>query len=320
MEECCICNSSKVKKILKINGFDVFKCAECGVLYTFPLPSDKELMSYYQGFLFDEPKLNKVKASVKKRIKELQKCFSLESSVKNKSLSFLDYGGGTGTAFAAAKELGLDSYYYDIDNESILFVKENFGLDDLEFIVDSSLKDKKFDYIWSDNVIEHVKNPIEFTNVLYSALESGGKLVIKTPQASNTETCFVFALSVMFYFKNALKENSFFDSLMAVTKHRFWHCEPPRHLYSFSKNSIAKIVKKCGIPDHQLQISDYYLPFFRYSIVDFLKFIKRPLVQIVLGLILSPFIILEFFLIVIRKLLSYAGLIKGTGLTITITK
>jgi SAM-dependent methyltransferase len=319
MLECSICNSSEVQKILKINGFDVYKCSGCGVLYTFPLPSDEELTDYYQGFLFDEPKLDKIKSHVKKRVKELQKCFYIDSSEKKSKFSFLDFGGGVGAAFAAAKELGLDSYYYDIDKESIAFVKKNFGLSDLEFISDSSLEGRKFNFIWCDNVIEHVKDPIEFTNKLYSALELGGKLVIKTPQASNLETSFVFALS-MLYFKNALKENSFFDSLKAVMKYRFWHCEPPRHLYSFSKKSIVRIIEKCGIADKQLKISDYYLPIFRYSIVDFLISIKKPIVKVILGLMLLPFIIPEIILILIRKFLSITGLIQGTGLTITLTK
>ncbi|PLX08159.1 MAG: hypothetical protein C0596_07620 [Marinilabiliales bacterium] len=305
--------------MIKINSYSIFKCSNCGLIFTNPLPEDKDLDEYYQGFLFNEPKPDKIKKQIESRTNELNAHF-IPKSDDLSQISFLDYGGGTGAMFEAARKTGYDAFYFDIYKESVGFVKNNFGLSEDEQIKDLSLKGRTFDYIWSDNVIEHVKDPSLFIKTLYDSLNPDGKLIIKTPQASNTETCFVFALSMLSYFKRAVKENSLMKSLASVLRYRFWHCEPPRHLYAFSKKSILEIAESLDIDKSRIKMSDYYMSMFLYSLPY--TFFKMPntLFKYVFGLAIIPFIIPEFFVILLRVLLSKLGLISGTGLIIKIIK
>ncbi|MBN2776276.1 MAG: class I SAM-dependent methyltransferase [Bacteroidales bacterium] len=314
MENCPICESKVVEKLLVVNKFDVIKCRDCGLLFTYPLPSDEAINEYYQGFLFNKPSESGLKKQIESRTREIGHFFNLGD------FKFLDYGAGIGTAYYVAKKLGFDSFYYDIDRQSIDFAKERLGLAEDSIIKDSDLSGLSFDYIWSDNVIEHVKDPERFVAVLYGALKNGGKLVIKTPQASNVEALFIAALSGLLYFKNAFKQNSFSTAFKASFLKRYWHCEPPRHLYSFSKKSIWKLIEKCDIPKDTVVIRDYYISGLKYSFLDVWSKIRNPFFKGVVFVFALPLFLIELPIIFLRRMLSVFRVISGTGLIVEIRK
>lgn len=319
MVKCEVCQSELVKEVLTVNSYKVYKCSSCGLIFTFPQPTDKDLLEYYQGFLFNEPKPEETRKQIEVRLDELKKHFAkfLDSDTSN--LKFLDYGGGTGAMYKAAKESGFQAFYFDLDQESVSYVKENHQLNKYEHIVNPELEALKYDIIWSDNVIEHVKDPIGFIKNLYQALKPGGVLVIKTPQASNTETLMTFMLFFS-YLKTALKDNKLPVSLKSVFRYKYWHCEPPRHLFAFSKKSFVNICNKCRIDINDVQINDYYISWFTYSLLHAFISLPNSIFKFLFGLIILPFILPEFVLITIRSLLSKVGLISGSGLVVKIVK
>lgn len=320
MIKCCACNSEHVKKILVINGFDVYKCMNCGLIFTYPMPQDEELQKFYQGFLFEKPDENKIQKQLVIRKKELTDQFKLNQET-NSTKKFLDYGGGTGVAYKAAFDLGLNSFYYDIDEKSIEFVKTEFNLDNKFHITNPEIGENYFDYIFCDNVIEHIKDPEYFVNNLYSKLNKGGMLVIKTPNASNFETYFVVIIWLLNYFKRALKENSFKDTFNAVFVHRYWHCDPPRHLYSFSSESLKNVVSKVTKDDKVSVSVDYYhLPFLKYSLGETILNIGNPLKRIVLFIAALPLIVTEFYFLLWHLVLVKLKVISRTGLIVKIEK
>ena len=117
--ECPICNSARTKKILnwKMN-YRIFSCKQCEVFFAVPTPSEKNLHEFYQRFQYEKPDDEQVRKRINKRKKELEKVFELtRKELVNKA--FLDYGGGTGIVYQAARELGLDVYFQEIDESSI---------------------------------------------------------------------------------------------------------------------------------------------------------------------------------------------------------
>ena len=104
---------------------------------------------------------------------------------------------------------------------------------------------------------------MSFIQNLFNALDAGGKLVVKTPHARNSETLFN-PLILLSYWKQAMKHNGFMRSLTAVFK-RFWHCDPPRHIYSFSKNSLTQLM---GRVDGEFisSIKYYEVPLFKNTL------------------------------------------------------
>jgi SAM-dependent methyltransferase len=297
---CPTCDSEHNKELINIRGYNIFKCSNCSLLFSYPLPTDDELISFYQGFLFAKPINSEIQKLTKKKINELIKLFNLNSKTKINNKIFLDWGGGTGIAYNSASQLGLISYYHDLDEQSIKFVQETFHLKN-EYLI-KNLKDvsERFDYIFADNVIEHDKNPAEFVKNLYNKLSDSGRLIIKTPHARNTETYFNPLISIKGDFFFALKYNSVYKAFKSTFITRYWHCDPPRHLYSFSEKSFISLMNKLGIKPGEYDILYYKVPLWKYTLTrslfkDRIKGLKTIIFKFIIIPIL-PFEIISKFL------------------------
>ena len=312
---CPICKSEDAKKLINWKEYKIYKCNHCNLIYTKPLPDDKSLMDFYQGFLYNIPDPHQIRSQIEKRKKELKKLFSFPSSIEGKT--FLDYGGGTGSAYKAAKELKLSTYYQDWDENAKDFVKETHGLEDDFVIDDIESTEIKFDYILSDNVIEHVKDPVDYLIKLKKVQNTKGKIVIKTPNGRNTESIFYPMVTIRGYFLNSLKYNNFSSSLSAYFS-RFWHCDPPRHLYSFSEPNLRLVAKQAGFSDNEISFAYYRLPLFKYSISEiFLDFRKRHSIKsFFIRILLLPFIAFELVTKIIQLICTMMGILTPSGITL----
>jgi SAM-dependent methyltransferase len=316
---CLVCDSQDVAFVCKMNGYDVYRCKSCGLIFTSPMPDDKTINKFYQGFLFDKPDVAKLKSKIPTKKRELLKAVGLkEQDCEGKS--FFDYGGGTGLSFAAAKTCGFDTYYYDIDSQAIEFAKDNLELTPENIISNPESDSRKFDVIICDNVIEHVKNPKYLLNFLFSKLNVGGILVVKTPRASNLETAFIFSVWGLVYFKKSLFENGLVTALRSIIVHRYWHAEPPRHLFSFSDKSMELMAQESCEPNCSVEVTSYEIPFFKYSIGDVLLHIRNPFLRFVVLFACLPVILAELPVIILRFLLVKMRIISLAGMTVRIVK
>lgn len=298
-------------------------CNNCRLIFSAPLPTNNELEEFYQGFMFKKPGNWEILRLTRKRKKELRKLFNLPDNAKSLSnKKFLDFGGGTGIVYNAICELGFDAYYQDLDKEAIAFTVENFGITSEKTIHDIDKCEIKFDYIFSDNVIEHVKNPYDYLKDLLNKLEEGGTIVVKTPHASNTELIFNPIITLKGYFLNALKYNSFQRALQAYFT-RFWHCDPPRHLYSFSKNSLSHLMSKLETEKVGFEILYYKTPLFVNTITQqFFTKDKRlkGFKSFLIRLVFLPVIPVEILLQITKHLLLQIGVLSPGGIILRINK
>lgn len=321
MKNCPICGAKEVKELLKWKNYSINTCHACKLIFSTPLPTDKELDEFYQDFMFKKPGNHEIQELTKKRKKELKKLFNFGNKTENLSnKKFLDYGGGTGIVYNAIVEMGFDAYYLDIDKEAIAFTVENFGLTYEKTIQDINTCNIKFDYIFSDNVIEHLKKPYDFIKVLLNKLEEGGTIVIKTPHASNTESLFNPMITVKGYFFTALKYNSLKIAVQAFFV-RFWHCDPPRHLYSFSKNSLNHLMNKIKTENVYFEILYYKIPWFANTITQ--QFFTRDkrlkgFNSFLIRLVILPIIPLEIILQLIKNLFLQIGILTTGGIILRI--
>jgi 2-polyprenyl-3-methyl-5-hydroxy-6-metoxy-1,4-benzoquinol methylase len=320
MIHCSVCNSKEAKLLIHWKQYTINKCQVCHCLFSEPIPRAEELTAFYQGFLFKKPGDEDIERLKNLKSKELLKYFTPNENGTQKK--FLDFGGGTGIAFAAASEQGFDVYYSEIDQEAINFVREKFNLQDQQFIRSLEEGNLKFDCILSDNVIEHVQDPNAFVQMLYNQLEADGLLVIKTPHASNTSIYFYPFISIMKYFRNARRYNSLLNALK-VLRYRIWHCDPPRHLYSFSQKSLQMIGEKiCGRND-KVEITFYDIPLFEYSVTrSFFSKDKRMsgIKSILVRILVLPILPIEFLSKFLQYVLQKLGLLSAGGITLMIRK
>lgn len=85
----------------------------------------------------------------------------------------------------------------------------------------TSLHGKKFDYVFSSEVIEHVEDPSAFVNEISGALADDGILVLTTPSAS------------------ILRQDSPYIELLATLS-------PDFHFFVASRAGLMELLKKCG--------------------------------------------------------------------------
>jgi SAM-dependent methyltransferase len=288
------------------------------MLSSYPLPTENALKEYYQGFLFDPPSRTDAEKNVKKKEDDLVKWFG---KIKGDKL-LLDYGGGVGYTYAAAKRLGFDAKYYDVDIQSMEVAKSVLGLSDEDIVHD--FKGLTFDYIVSDNVIEHLAHPKDHIVLLFNMLKPGGKLLLKTPNAGNSETYFSPIIYLNEYLKDAIKYNGVIKALKSFLMFPHWHISPPRHLYSFTEESFRGVLKQdtfkknCkSVVDTEsgdwVRHSSYY-----YLIRPWQKNFKPKYILYIFVLI--PFIVIELFFKSLQIILLKANLLSKSELIFVLTK
>jgi len=146
--------------------------------------------------------------------------------------TFLDVGANYGFAMDIAK------YGYDLDSEGIeptdarLRAKKHFDtrINDGYMNIETNLG-KKFDFIHSSEVLEHVPDPLEFLQALYNNLTSRGFIFLTTPWAGVASP------------KN--------DPGTVIS-----NLSPSDHIYIWSEFAVTKLLKQVGFQNIYVEVRD----------------------------------------------------------------
>lgn len=224
-KDCCkICGSSSLTAFSH-----TAKCNSCGVLLYYPYPVDdveliasgagkawtrKDVLDWYSKSSF----YNHVNFTSMLR-------FTLDESCKNTKLDILDYGGGGGQFALICKSHFPESTVYitDISDESLL---DEWSCMNVQLPFNNFDQDQlKFDYIFLNDVFEHVSDPLFVLGQLQGKLKSGGKIFIDTPK------------QFWLYPITSLLSKSLYAKVLKGTV-------STAHLQIWSRNSFNFIVKK----------------------------------------------------------------------------
>jgi len=314
---CPLCAARTTRHLLHWKARDIHRCAECTTLFTEPLPSTRELHEFYQSFSFKKPRPEQVRRFLGERRSELRALFDWSGAMAGRS--FLDQGGGAGVAYAAARDFGLDSHFGDINEGAIDFVRTTFGLPEERLVRDLSQHSGTFDYILSDNVIEHVPDPRAFLRELLARLAPGGTAIIKTPNAAANEMYFYPRLAYQ-YAAQAAQYNGWRRSLDMLLFHPVWACDPPRHLYSFSPASFTWLAESLGVPRERYAIEFYWTPLFANTFTERALQPRRNLLGQLRRATLAPVLPLELASKVGQLAARRLGWLEPGGLILRVTK
>ena len=295
-------------------------CGACGLRFAAETPSATQLEEFYQGFLYRKPKTHELNRLLTEKRREIRRLFQLVAR-DTQSKQFLDHGGGTGAAYQAAKDLGLEAFFQEIDEQAIAFVKETFGLDEEHLLTDPKAPaGKQFDYVLSDNVLEHVPSPVDSVRSLFALLAPGGTLIVKTPHGGNGELFFHPKITVLGYTRKAIRYNGWRRGLLASFVHRIWTCDPPRHLFSFSAKNLQEIARGAGIPAGDFAIEYYRIPLLEYSLTGALFSRPNGLAGVIKRIVVLPLVSLELATKVLQWCLARVNLISPAGIILRVAK
>lgn len=163
---CYVCGTVAGEYFRKLNdSYSIIKCANCGLEYTNPIPTEEELDLFYSAYKDIRADPNIVKLNAEEHLKVLSQ-YGLTNVSK-----MLDFGTGTGDFVEMA---GKCCFGVDLKHSNHPRIKES--IEDFEDNI-------SWDFITLWGVIEHLSNPMVVMNDLLSRLRKGGVIALTTVDA-----------------------------------------------------------------------------------------------------------------------------------------
>ena len=199
--------------------FAMRRCAGCGLLFNSPRLDDEQLGALYgRNYYFfnrsDARELSRAVAMYQRTVALVADQISDKRS--------LDIGTGRGYLPAVVKRLGWDARGVEISSGAAEYARQRFGLDvftgTIEQYADSP-QAQRFPLVTAVDVIEHVPSPRAFVQAIARVVESGGRVIIDTP--------------------NAAARN-------IEPKRLEWPGFNPFHIYLFNVQNLGKLLESSG--------------------------------------------------------------------------
>ncbi len=219
----CINCQIKMEPYFMKKTWQIMRCQSCKLMAVENMPAD--LSPYYsEGYFTGDVTLDGyIDYDLDKEVSRktyLEFLDIIEKYLDRKvSISLFEIGCATGFFMDLARQRGWQTEGIDISQYAIQKAKEK-GLVASTAILENYQTDKKFDVVVAQDVIEHVKDPIDMIIRSKNLLNENGLLLITTPDAG---------------------------SLWAKVWNKHWHAfVPPQHLFYFSAKNLAPILEKNG--------------------------------------------------------------------------
>ena len=229
LDHCPVCSSNNIVFVFTAEdhlqsheNFRIYECHNCHLRFTNPRPDDDQLSSYYNSeeYISHTDK----GTSVVNRIYKLARQFTLRSKrnlieqvTANRTL--LDVGCGTGHFISYCNRFDWNVTGVEPNDLARKEAKEVSNTTIYQQLAD--INQRTFDIISLWHVLEHITDLDQTVIKLKSLLAPKGKIIIAVPN---------------------------YEAYEATTFNQFWAAyDVPRHLYHFSRKSMAELMKKHGL-------------------------------------------------------------------------
>ena len=227
---------------LKDYNYELMECINCRLIFQKYIPDDQFSMELYDKIISSEESLKK---KLDKKYLNLQydnEIKLIKNIFKEKKIKALEFGAGWGLWASRAIEKGLDVDAFELSNNRISYMKKK-GINVIE---DLKKNNKQYDFIYSDQTIEHISNPHQIFEEFLSNLKKGGFVLLNYPSS--------------FRFKSKLNNNY-------IPKKDAAH--PLEHLNIFNRRSFKYLIK-----NYDLELINFKFKF-KPSLRNILKDIKN---------------------------------------------
>lgn len=217
--------------------YRIMHCAVCDFCYQQNILDEYSMEIFYDRLISDEESLTKREEAGHRyfhRLLESAKVIgTLVPSAQPRRVRVLDFGMGWGHWAIAAKALGYNVYGAELSEKRIAFAKMH-GIP----VIDVTAPEyaHTFDFINTDQVMEHVADPTAITSILARLLKPGGVLKIFVPDGART------AKEVMRSGWRPCKD--------AI--------QPLEHINAFTFKSLNRLVKSFGL--QPVAVTDFKNP------------------------------------------------------------
>ena len=223
--------------VVEVPDYQVIECVPCGFKHVVPLPSEEELLSYYETQFYQTSKPDYLtKASDEQDWLNIGYDTKLEmlwpsdrprdeAQTRQSRPRILDVGSGPGFFLKRAAEQGWDAVGLEPSPQALNFSRD-LGLNVIRGSLGRGpLPDMgRFDAIHLQHVLEHVPEPAYVLSILKSLLAHGGRICVEVPND--------FSITQEILFLNM--------------GFKPWWVAPPEHLNYFSFDSLEALLRREG--------------------------------------------------------------------------
>jgi len=166
------------------DGYAIFRCGDCGLLFVHPFPTAEELARYYSGDYRGATATFYPKMSSRRR-RAFTKSLRFLRHVVGKRV--LDIGCGSGVMVDAFRRLGAEAHGVDISDNSIAFARNRFPRCtfhclDFDQMARSGLT---FDFMFPSELMEHIAGPQGCLAMVAALSKPGTMVYVATPDAGH---------------------------------------------------------------------------------------------------------------------------------------
>ena len=169
------------------DNYSIARCNDCELLFQENILNDSNMYLLYEEWISAEESLNKKQQAeislFKGYILELESICQILNA-KPHEIKVLEYGMGWGFWSNLAKACNFNVTGVELSRDRKEFAQKN-GVRVIEDI--SQLVDEKFDYIYSNQVFEHIPDPRETLQKLANMLNENGVIHIQVPNGKGME-------------------------------------------------------------------------------------------------------------------------------------
>ena len=221
---CPVCESRRLRYAFSHHGYRVVRCGDCRLMFLNPQPSDAELGAIYGAdyFLGDDTPAGRASVAGMKGATARLYLDLLARYRGGHRGRLLEVGCGQGHLLAEARQLGYDVTGADLSPTAADAAGRLLGDGGRVFcgqLEGLSLPPGSFDVCVLADVIEHVRDPVEFLRVVRRLLAPGGAVLIATPSL---------------------------DSWSARLLRQDWMEWKPEHLTYFDRNTAQNALFRAG--------------------------------------------------------------------------
>jgi SAM-dependent methyltransferase len=223
---CTACGSNRVSPAAFKRRCQLMRCEACGTLMAWPQPDGAELASLYSKasgyFATAAIKLADTPSTGARAVHQRLTAAAVPGN------RFLDVGCGNGQLIYHLARLGWQVRGVDLNPDTVATACES-GLDVIAGDLESChWPAGSFDAIYMGDLIEHVPDPLRTLQLATRLLNTGGLLMIRTPNAGSS-----FATSTLKTW-----------SRLGLP----WpHSEAPYHLHEFTPKGLSTLVRRAGL-------------------------------------------------------------------------
>lgn len=230
--------------------YTLVECVSCGMIFQKSIPGSELMKKLYEVWI--NPEIAKRDENRSQNI-DFYSDYTLEffqilSYFKKNpdEIQVFDFGMGWSKWLFMARAFGCIPYGSELSTERIGYAKTH-GINVLNW---DQIPDYSFDFINTEQVFEHIPEPLETLIHLKQSLKPGGLLKVSVPYSGDIDE----RLKIMnWYAKKGTKE-----SLNAVA--------PLEHINCFRRDSILAMGKIAGLSEVQFSLQNQYKYYFGWGL------------------------------------------------------